>query len=1118
MISLALLFLASPAASVQAETPVLTEHARIGMPEGLWPDGYGRAIALSSSTAVIGAPLDGRSGSVTVYRRGRDGWEQEARLVPEGGSPGERFGTAVALSGDLAVVGAPYADDKAGAWYVFERAGAQWPQRGRFDKELWPTGPDNTEARLGASVAIDGETIVIGAPGSAVAYVAARNADHLYGWSMPEAVLIAEGGPNDWAPGKPGDDWQPEADEFGSSVAIWNDTIAVGARGADAFGVSSGAVSVFVREAVQEEDPGGEVWSHHVPRRFRWKLEATLTPEDGEAGDRFGAQVALCGDLLGVGAPGESTRGVEAGAVYAFLRDPSDDNGGWSQDAKLYASDAAAGDRFGNVALLGTALAVGAPGKDLGGTVGRDTGAAYVFGRASDSATGAAAGRWTERARLAASDASPRDAFGSSVALSGFTVAVAAPTEDVGRRFPAYLFDLSSRFLSGAARSTVAETVREVVSDGSWEVISQHPEHGPEVGVIAPVIEGAVDGSDLPALVMPPPCEVQFTVSQEDGPVVLRAAAGVDHTFLPRRLKGLELIRLGYEILVNDEPVFEAEVEPLFRGDVGNRRWRRLVDPEQRLDGLALGGLPLRPGDVVTLRTSVVHPDEGVEIDATELPRIASGFGEVELVRRGDHEPERASSEKPNIVMIVMDTLRADHLSCYVPPEDGEPRLTPVLDSLADRGVLFENAFAASSWTWPSTASLLTGLWPEAHGVVSDESCYLAAELETLPESLAASGYATGAFSCNPLIVPDKNFDQGFQYFDRPLGRGFRNTHEVIGDVEAWIGAHASERFFLYLHLADTHFPYEPVEEALELVPGEAPEGYPDFGLVAYHRELLKNEGRGRDGTLDLDAVVPPDHVAWMRRAYDQGVASADHYVGEIVRAIERLGLDERTLIVFTSDHGEELCERGLATHGQSLHPELVRAPLILAGPGVPSGLRVERPVSNRHLAPTLARIGAVGVGAQPTSDNVAASPMADVTDAVDLLQTSELPVRTLFLSTEHGFWNGRSVLPIHGLRTGRWSLHHAPTGMPWGADEDAVLPPAQPGELVGELRLYDLLQDPDEQIDVSAEYPEIVEVLFAELVRHLEGAEAAAVAAPVEADEATLRMLRDIGYIGDDE
>jgi len=196
-----------------------------------------------------------------------------------------------------------------------------------------------------------------------------------------------------------------------------------------------------------------------------------------------------------------------------------------------------------------------------------------------------------------------------------------------------------------------------------------------------------------------------------------------------------------------------------------------------------------------------------------------------------------------------------------------------------------------------------------------------------------------------------------------------------------------------------------------------------------------------------------------------------------------------------------------------------VRAPLIIAGPGIPEGVRIERPVSNRHLAPTLVGVGMAGMGHdKPATDRVAASPLPDVTDAIDLLRVDELPVRTLFLSTEHGSWNGRSVLPIHGLRTGRWSLHHAPTGRPWGADEDAVPPPGDPGERKGELRLYDLLSDPGEQDDVAAEHPEIVEVLFAELVRHLEGAEAAVVAAPVEADEATLRMLRDIGYIGDDE
>ena len=763
-----LTLIAAPACQAPEASPTSPAPAQAGAEQEFsWEPDLSGAVALSGSTLAIGAPLAGQGGTVTIYRSGPGGWEELARLAPEGDAEGEGFGAAVALSGDTLAVGAPLADEGAGTFYVYERSEDGWHQVLRFVRDVWYDGlVVEGLPHTGAAVALHGDRLVVGSPGTGQVEAFVRSAEGAW---LSMAYLSAE--PLD---AEQGELFLPNPrDAFGASVAIWNDTIAVGAPTAQVNGVTAGMVSLFTRERVDPAAPD-------VDRG--WKRDWFMTSDDAEEGDRFGASVSLCGRRLAVGAPREDQRALDAGAAYVFARA----GGEWKQEAKLMASDGVRDAGFGNVELLGTLLAVGAPGQrpleQDETAVTERSGEVYLFGYAPEPGVGTGPRRWTERAHFGGDEGDT--SFGDALAVSGLDVAVRSA------QTPAHLTDAAEHYLSGAARSSVADVVREVVTDGSWATVEQHPAFAPEIGVLTPVVQGLVDGSDLPSIVMPPPCTVRFTVRPEDGPIVLRAAAGLDHTFLPRRLPGLELIRIGYEVLVDDELVFEAEIEPLFKGEYDHRRWRRLIDPEERPEGLALGGLPLVPGSVVTLRTKVTHPEVAVE----ELPRIPAGFGEVELVRRSAREPQPATRERPNIVLIVMDTLRADALSCYrddaTASVAGAPP-TPFLAALARRGVLFENAYAASSWTWPSTASLLTGLWPEEHGVVSDESCYLTGELDTLPEVLAANGYATGAFSCNPLIVPDKNFDQGFEYFDRPLSRGFRNSHEIRADVEAWIGAHA---------------------------------------------------------------------------------------------------------------------------------------------------------------------------------------------------------------------------------------------------------------------------------------------------------------------------------------
>ncbi len=622
----------------------------------------------------------------------------------------------------------------------------------------------------------------------------------------------------------------------------------------------------------------------------------------------------------------------------------------------------------------------------------------------------------------------------------------------------------------------VREVVRDVLFDKpGWTVEEQHPASAPRIDVLTPSTDYHVDGGDLPTLILPPPSRVRFTIEPSDGPVRLRGAAGVDRSVEKR----LAECAVGFRVAVNGARVFDEVVQIRAGGAPEQHAWRYIG---------GRNGLALQPGDVVELSTSLVAP----AAQRDHPPVIDAGFGGLSLERDVARTRQRASAEAPNIVLIVMDTLRADRLSSY-----GYPlATTPALDRLAARGVLFENAYATASWTWPATASILTGLSPEAHGVVDDDACYLSGGLETLAEVLASRGYTTAAISCNPLIVANKNFDQGFEAFDAS-NRDFRKSSQVLPSIRRWLRGHAPYRFFLYLHLVDPHAPHEPDASALRLVGGTRPSDFPEDAIGRYETLLWTGKGHGANGELRTDELIPREHQEWLDKSYTASVATCDRYVGLVLDELAALGLDENTVVAFTSDHGEELLDHGMLAHGQSLYEELVRVPLILAGAGIHGrGVRSHAIVSNRHLATTLARLG----GAHFTR----------VEDPLDLARP-EPASETVFFSTDHGWWNGRiERLKLFGVRSGDWVLHFAPSGRPWGAPWES-----DPG--AGQVRLFNVRADPRQTQDRSADEPALALELRQRIVEHIQRAGEGRPARVLGAGSSTLEMLREIGYVGDD-
>jgi arylsulfatase A-like enzyme len=641
-----------------------------------------------------------------------------------------------------------------------------------------------------------------------------------------------------------------------------------------------------------------------------------------------------------------------------------------------------------------------------------------------------------------------------------------------------------------SSERTVIDIHREFAfEEEEWSVTRVNPYKRPSLGNLTPSFDYRVDGGDRPAILMPPPCELSFTIGKEDADCHFQTTVGIGRDALapqgrgnPAWREGLSSIQIRFEVEIDGESVYD-EVLTYTRDavDQSDRIWHSFGQDEE---------LPVEPGQVLTLRTSWVSPTFQTDI---RTPIAICGFGSPQLVRRQDLPRAVSSPETPNIILIVMDTLRADRMSCYGYPKP----TTPHLDALAANGLLYEEARATSSWTWPSTASILTGLESETHGVVSDGRCYLDARLECISEVLERRGYTTIAFTCNPLIVPNKNFHQGFERFDSfPM---FRKTDVVLETIRNFMARARGTRFFLYLHLVDPHDQYELTTAARERVGHgtNAPMGIPPQGLRGLRPAILQGLWHDSEGLSIAEQFLSAEALSWLNTSYDAAVATADDYVGAILNQLELLELTDETIIVFTSDHGEEFFEHGHLAHGQSLHPELVRVPLILSGPGIPAGVRTKALVSNRHIAPTLAKFG----GAE----------LADVRDPLDLSEPESAQASPFVITSTHqGWWNGQNRVRIYGITTEEWALHWAPRGAAWREEPEPDSP--------GAWRLYHRSTDPGELTDVAAQHPDVAARLLEQLQRSLVEASARSSGVSLGVGEAGAEMLRGIGYTAEYE
>ncbi len=328
-----------------------------------------------------------------------------------------------------------------------------------------------------------------------------------------------------------------------------------------------------------------------------------------------------------------------------------------------------------------------------------------------------------------------------------------------------------------------------------------------------------------------------------------------------------------------------------------------------------------------------------------------------------------------NILLVTIDTLRADHLACY-----GYSRIeTPNLDALARQGVLFENASAPAPLTGPSHASMMTGVYPTVHKVRNTGGFVLPPSQTTLATILQQQGWDTAAFIGSSVLKRRFGLNQGFAVYDdeMPTAAGAsalaepeRRAEEVVTRAVKWMDAQSGKPFFLWAHLYDPHFPYDPP------VP---------------FREKYKD------------------------RPYDGEIAYTDQQIGRLLEAVARKAPPADTLVAVLSDHGESLSEHGEYTHGVFLYDSTLRIAFLLSGGPVPKGVRVKQQARTIDLLPTILELvgGKAPAGVQGTS----LEPSFGGKDVPTTYSYAE----TLFPKLNMGW------AELRAMRTNRWKYIRAP-------------------------------------------------------------------------------------------
>ncbi len=463
---------------------------------------------------------------------------------------------------------------------------------------------------------------------------------------------------------------------------------------------------------------------------------------------------------------------------------------------------------------------------------------------------------------------------------------------------------------------------------------------------------------------------------------------------------------------------------------------------------------------------------------ATELVAAAPNAYSLAVWSRPILFGPAASRPRPNVVLLSIDTLRADHLTSYGHERDTAPKMR---DWFERGGVLFENAVAASTTTGPAHMTMFTSLAPSVHGITNRPGVHRPPPL-TLAEVLRANGYVTGAVTEDGPLHAGWGFSRGFDSYaenksaDVMLPEG--HVAATFAAAESWLRRNSNRPFFLFLHTFEVHYPYTP---------------------PARYAALFGDPAR--------DPGLPPDYAPVL---YDREIRHVDDQLDTFLGKLKAAGVLDDTIFIVTADHGDEFLEHGHIGHAGHLHPEVLHVPLMLRGPGIPAGRRITTPVGHADYKPTVLGLLGIESPAVMMGRDLAALVRGEIDSVEDAPLFSEAWYGTAMLA------GGKTISldpPSISVRTGSRKLirNNAPGGS-------------------FAYSYYDLTTDPGEQTDLYAERSDAVadlrellagyEPTMAGLQRRAAAARAAFARAPqptkqeVEIDPAVAEKLRALGYV----
>jgi len=587
-------------------------------------------------------------------------------------------------------------------------------------------------------------------------------------------------------------------------------------------------------------------------------------------------------------------------------------------------------------------------------------------------------------------------------------------------------------------------------------VMAEAPEAPVYIGRVEPGFKLHVAGRGRQAIVASPPSHVLFRARVPSG-ATFRFGAGVEGDGKrDRKTRGIR-----FAVDVDGREAFARVINPAARR--GDRRWfDASVDLRAEEDREV----------EIALRTQAVGAG----------PRLGGtpAWSHLRILRETVRDRQPARRTTPNVLVLLVDALRADRLGCY----GASPSPSPVLDGLAREGLLFEEVVSQSAWTMPSVASLFTGLHPRSHGLVgasrytgdagrdgtqydSDPS-YLPDSLSTLAARAQLAGITTVGVSANPLVSRGTNLARGFETFVESGFQGrsptWRRAEEVNGVFLDWLRKNGRHRFLAYLHYMDVHDPYTPPEAYRPPAPDNIRSRVARGDVEHIAKEIQSGSG----------ASLTTGELAYLRALYDAQIRYWDAQLAVLLEGLSAAAARDTTVLVVTSDHGEEFLEHGRLRHGAHLYEEQIRVPLVVSGPTVGRG-RVPEQAQGIDFYPTVAGLLGLEAPRELPGQNIIADHAG----------------RPAVSETHGGVDPDGAATSLVSLRTPGWKLiYHRASGS---------------------FELYDLASDPGEQQNVYGAAPE-----GSALVRALADWQATAPPPPEPGgrDPEFREKLRALGYV----